>query len=134
MAKENNLKEALLRQMEANSNMTSGLDARSAEQVLAKEAAAVKRGKKVATFAWVVLLIFLFVAAAIELVSGGRPEWLMPAAILVFQALLMIAVICSVSLYVRSRTLSIHKIQASLASIEGLLKEMSQDKQSTDKT
>jgi len=134
MAKENNLKEALLRQMNGNSNMASGLDAGSAQQVLAKEAAAVKRGKRVTTFAWAVLLIFLFVVAVIELVSGGRPDWLMPAAIVVFQALLMIAVICSVSLYVRSRTLSIHKIQASLASIEELLKKMSPDKQPPDKT
>lgn len=134
MAKENNLKEALLRQMNENSNMTSGLEAGSAHQVIARDTAAVKRGKKVTTFAWMVLLIFLFVVAVIEFASGGRPDWLTPAAIVVFQALLIIAVICSVSLYVRSRTLSIHKIQASLTSIEELLKKMSPDKQQPDKT
>jgi hypothetical protein len=134
MAKENNLKEALLRQMNENSNMTSGLEAGSAHQVIARDTAGVKRGKKVTTFAWMVLLIFLFVVAVIEVASGGRPDWLMPAAIVVFQALLIIAVICSVSLYVRSRTLSIHKIQASLTSIEELLKKMSPDKQPPDKT
>jgi prepilin signal peptidase PulO-like enzyme (type II secretory pathway) len=134
MAKENNLKEALLRQMNENSNMTSGLEAGSAHQVIARDTAAVKRGKKVATFAWMVLLIFLFVVAVIEFASGGRPDWLTPAAIVVFQALLIIAVICSVSLYVRSRTLGIHKIQASLTSIEELLKKMSADKQPPDKT
>jgi len=134
MAKENNLKEALLRQMDGNSNMTSGLDTRSAQQVLAKDAAAVKRAKKVTLFAWAVLLIFLFVVAVFEVISRGRPEWLTPAAILVFQALVMIAVICSVSLYIRSRTLSIHKIQASLTNIEELLKKMSQDKPTTDRT
>jgi len=133
MAKENNLKEALLRQMDANSNMTSSLDSRLVHQVIARDTALVKRAKRVTTFAWAVLLIFLFVVAVIEVVSGGRPDWLMPAAILVFQALLLIAVICSVSLYVRSRTLSIHKIQASLTGIEELLKKISQDKQSTDK-
>lgn len=134
MAKENNLKEALLRQMNENSNMTSGLDAGSAHQVIARDTAGVKRGKKVTTFAWMVVLIFLFVVAVIEFASGGRPDWLMPAAIVVFQALLIIAVICSVSLYVRSRTLTMHQIQAGLANIEMLLKKMSQDKESTDKT
>jgi len=74
MSKENNLKEALLRQMDENSNMTAGLAAKSAQQVLAKETAAVKRGKRVTTFAWAVLLIFLLVAAVLEVATGGRPD------------------------------------------------------------
>lgn len=134
MAKENNLKQALLRQMDENSNMTSGLDSRLAHQVIARDTALVKRAKKVTVFAWTVLLIFLFIVAVIEVASGGRPDWLMPAAIVVFQALLLIAVICSVSLYVRSRTLTMHQIQAGLANIEMLLKKMSQDEQPPDKT
>ena len=133
MAKENNLKEALLRQMNENSNMTSGLDAGSAHQVIARDTALVKRAKKVATFAWAVLLIFLFVMS-VESISAGPPDWLTAAVILVYPALLLIAVICSVSFYVRSRTLTMHQIQAGLANIEMLLKKMSQDKQPTDKT
>ena len=58
-------------------------------------------------------------------VMESRPE-LVPTFIIVWQALLLIAVIFTVSLYVRSRTLTMHQIQSSLAHIEEHLKKMSE--------
>jgi len=127
MAKEN-MREALLQQMNKSSNMTCGSNEKSVQQVIAKDTASVKRAKKVTMFTWSLLLIYLLVVAVIEVVPWSHPDWFTPAAILVFQALIMIAVICSVSLYIRSRTLTLHKIQARLANIEEQLKKMSQDK------
>ena len=54
-----------------------------------------------------------------------RPE-LVPAFILVFQGLLLIAVILTVSLYIRERTLTMHQLQTSLAMIEEHLRKMAQ--------
>jgi hypothetical protein len=49
-----------------------------------------------------------------------------PVFISVWQALLLLVIVFTVSLYVRSRTLTMHQIQASLALIEEHLRKMSQ--------
>jgi len=128
MAKESNIKQELLKQMNKNNEKKNQTGKHSMRQILMKNEARVKRMKKITTFAWALLVAWLLAAAVIGIIPGGHNDWWAAAAIMIFQPLLLIAVIFSISLYVRSRTLNMSKIQASLTNIEEQLKKLSQDK------
>jgi hypothetical protein len=98
-------------------------------QVLAKDQAVVARMKRLTTYSWILLAASMAVAGVIEL---GFPDVLKseplrtPLFIIVWQALFLIATVFTISLYIRSRTLTMHQIQSSLALIEEHLRKMSQ--------
>jgi hypothetical protein len=139
MTGERNLREELLQQNGGSS--PEGRDLRDA--ILAKDQTRVKRMKWVAAISWVVFLLFFAASVFFEVmrrhsqrimgvsareIAGFFPEydWLVPAAILVTQALFILAVVMTFSLHTRSRTLTMHQIQASLAQIEEHLKKMAE--------
>jgi len=128
MAKENEIKEELIKRMNENSNQIPKADKNSVQQILKKDKTEVRRMKKLAVFTWLLFIISLIVAGIIEAFPGPHPDWFPPTVIIVTQGLLIIAVIFTVSLYVRSRTLTLHQIQSRLSNIEEQLKKMSQDK------
>jgi len=128
MAKENNLREELLGQMEQSPGSTSNINPKSAQEILARDTARVRRMKHVTVFSWLLVIASFIVVGILEAVPGSRKELWMLIAIIVVQPLLLIAVVFTISLYVRSRTLNMRQIQATLSDIQEQLKKMSQDK------
>ncbi len=125
MATEKNFKEELLNQNGIGTQAAAELR----DKVLARDQAAVARMRRLTHYSWIAVVASLVAAGAVRLwfpdVREFRPE-LVPTFIIVWQALLLIAIVLTISLYVRSRTLTMHQIQASLALIEEHLKKMSQ--------
>ncbi|MCX5646467.1 MAG: hypothetical protein NTZ17_17570 [Phycisphaerae bacterium] len=125
MATMKNLRDELLNQNGVG--VQKGDDLR--DKVLAKDRAQVARMKRLTIYSWILLAASMAVAGVIEL---GFPDVLKseplrtPLFIVVWQALLLIAVIFTISLYVRSRTLTMHQIQSSLALMEEHLRKMSE--------
>ncbi len=125
MATEKNLREELLNQ--------NGVGARKGDdlrdRILAQDQARVARMNRLTIVSWIVVAASLVAAGLFRLsfpdVLARKPQ-LVPLFITVWQALLMLAIIFTISLYIRSRTLTMHQIQASLALIEEHLKKMSQ--------
>ena len=125
MTTDKDLKEELLRQ--------NGVDAQKGQdqrdEILARDRAQVARMKKLTIIGWILVATSFAVAGTFEL---SFPEvlkakaLLVPLFIMVWQGLLLITIIFTVSLYVRSRTLTMHQIQSSLALIEEHLRKMSQ--------
>ena len=133
MAKNNDLKEELLKQMDKDSNKMPGANIKSPKEIIAKDMARVKRLKWITIFSWLLVFVCFVTGAFLERARNSHSlidteqVWL-NSLIVILQALLLIAVIFTISLYVRWRTLTIHKIQARLANIEMLLQKMTQDK------
>jgi mannose/fructose/N-acetylgalactosamine-specific phosphotransferase system component IIC len=127
MAKEKNIKDELLKQIE------HAPDTNAAAKILARDTARVKRMK------WLTIITWSFVAACF--VGGGVLEhahragvvleeelFLMAFMMALARILSLFAVVFTISLYVRSRTLTIGQIQVRLAAIEEQLRRMAQDK------
>jgi len=130
MTEEMKLKEELLEQGRSNGTLDSTRSSKSIQEILAKDEARVKRMRLVTKLTWLLALLSLVAACAVLLFTDAtriRPQWV-PAFLIAWQFLLIIAASFSVSLYVRSRTLTMHQIQARLASIEEQLKKMAQEK------
>ena len=133
MAKENDIKEELLKQMDKDPDKMPEANIKSPKEIIAKDMARVKRLKWITVFSWLLVLVCFMAGAFLERARNSHAlidteqVWL-NSLIVILQALLLIAVIFTISLYIRWRTLTIHKIQARLANIEMLLKKMSQDK------
>ncbi len=124
MATEKNLRDELLNQN--GSSARKGNDLR--DQVLARDEANVARMRTLTIYSWIVVGVSLAIAGIVRVsfpdVLEFRPQ-LVPLFITVWNGLLLLAVIFTISLYVRSRTLTMHQIQSSLALIEEHLRKMS---------
>jgi len=134
MAKENELKEELLKQMDKNSDHKS-IKIKSPQEIIARETVRVKRLKWGVIISWLVIFGYWAAGAFLECImifygaSNGFPRGFWTRMLSVkSQPLLLIAIILTVWLYISSRTLTMHKIQIRLAKIEEHLKKMSQDK------
>ena len=125
MTAEKNLRDELLKQNGVGTQ--KGDDLR--DKVLAKDQANVTRMRRLVPYSWIVVGVSLVAAGVVRLsfpdVIESKPQ-LVPLFITVWQGLLLIAVIFTISLYIRSRTLTMHQIQSSLALMEEHLKKMSQ--------
>ncbi len=133
MAKENDLKDELLKQMDKDPDKMPEANIKSPKEIIAKDMARVKRLKWITIFIWLLVFVCFVTGAFLERARNSHSlidteqVWL-NSLIVILLALLLIAVIFTISLYVRWRTLTIHKIQARLANIEMLLQKMSRDK------
>ena len=133
MAKENDIKEELLNQMDKNSDKIPEANTRSSKEIIEKDLARIKRLKWITICSWL-LVGFCFIAAAFleraqdsNALIDAEQVWF-NSLIIILRALLVIAIFLTTSLYIRSRTLTIHRIQIRLSNIEILLKKMAQDK------
>ena len=139
MAKEDDIKEELLKQMDSGPHKKPEIRASSVDEIIAKDRARIKRLKWAAVISWVLVAFCLIPAAFLEhaeesgVLTTNELVFLNSLA-LILRALLLIAIVLTVSLYMRSRTLTIHRIHARLANIEELLKKMSHDKQTADRS
>ena len=129
MAENNEIKEELLKQMDNNSHV----NAKSAQKIIAQDMARVRRMKWVTASSWLLVVICFLVTGVIQCDvknvdnnSSYLNMMRISLTILIFRALLLIAVFLTISLYIRSRTLTMHQIQARLAKIEEQLRRMSQ--------
>ena len=133
MAKETNIKDELLKQIEHTP------DINVAAKILARDTARVKRMK------WLTIITWSFVAVCF--VAGGVLEHAQRANVLLEEEFILMdflmalarilslfAVVFTISLYVRSRTLTIGQIQVRLAAIEQILKEIAEDRSSSSKS
>ncbi len=129
MATERNLKEELLNQNGIGVQKAADLR----DKVLARDKAAVARMRRLTIYGWILVAGSLVVTGLARLalylafpdLRVSSIPW-DPTLIMIWQALLLITIFFTVSFYVRSRTLTMHQIQASLALIEEHLKKMSQ--------
>lgn len=129
MSENNEIKEELLKQMDNNSHV----NAKSAQKIIAQDMARVRRMKWVTASSWLLVVICFLVTGVIQCDvknvdnnSSYLNMMRISLTILIFRALLLIAVFLTISLYIRSRTLTMHQIQARLAKIEEQLRRMSQ--------
>ncbi len=131
MAKENDIKEELLKQMDTNSS-ASGDEIR--QLIIMKNTARVRRLKWITVVFWILVVICFTVAAIIECnVRGIESDTLYMDTLLgsisaiIFQAIFLIAIVLTISLFIRSRSLTLQQIQTRLANIEEQLKRISPD-------
>ncbi len=133
MAKENDIKEELLKQMEKDSDKIPEANTKTSKEIITKDLARIKRLKWITICSWILVGICFIAAAFLERAQdsnaliNAEQVWL-NSLIIILRALLVIALFLTISLYIRSRTLTIHKIQIRLSNIEMLLKQMAQDK------
>ncbi len=138
MAKENDIKEELLKQMNKDPDKMLEANIKSPKEIIAKDMARIRRLKWITTFSWLLVVAFFIVGGIIEN-AVPYPRFpgttykavgviILPTLVVVLKALILISVFFTISLYVRSRTLSIKQIHIRLINIEEHLKIMSQDK------
>ena len=138
MAKETDIKDQLLKQMDLNA------DPQAAQKIFAKDFARIRRLKWITVISWLIVAACFVVMSLVKYALGSPsllgPMWRIETTlldseiaalrglILAWRGLLLIAVISTVSLYVISRTLTISQIKVRLAAIEQMLREMARDR------
>jgi hypothetical protein len=137
MAKESDIKQELLRQMDRNSVEATDVSVHSAREIIEKHKAQLRRLKWITAISWLVAILY-FVAMHIlknVLFEGNIGNfltedefWLIRHSETGLSVLILIAVLLSYLVYSKSRTLTILQVCARLANIEEYLKKMSQDK------
>ena len=137
MAKENELKEELLKQMDKDSDETANVSANSARKIIEKHKTRLRKLKWIAAIGWMITILYavamhklkvFLVNNKIEGVLTSDEFWLILWSDTCLMVLIIIAVLLTFLLYSKSRTLTILQISTRLANIEEHLKKMSQDK------
>jgi len=137
MAKENDLKEELLKQMYLNSPDATQPNANSAWEIIEKHKTGLKKFKWIAATGWLITILYAvamhnlkvyLLNNEIEDVLTSNEFWLIRRSDTCLMVLIIIAVLLTFLLYSKSRTLTILQISARLANIEEHLKKMTHDK------
>jgi hypothetical protein len=128
LKKENNLREALIEQMEQNSSRTPNINQKSAQAIIAKETARLRVITRLVRCSWLLLILCLAVAAVIAAVVRSINAPALVIMLMISQLFLLIAVGLTVWHWAMSRTISMRQIQAALSTIQEQLEKMSQDK------
>ncbi len=137
MAKENDLKEELLKQMDKDSVEAADVSVNSARKIIEKHKAQLRRLKWITAISWLVTILY-FVAMHIlkDILFDGNignfltedEFWLISHSDTGLKVLIVIAALLTYLIYSKSRTLTILQVCARLANIEEHLKKISQDK------
>jgi len=137
MAKENELKEELLKQLDKDSAGAAGANINSAGKIIEKHKIRLRKLKWIAAIGWLITILSALVLHnlkvfvlenKIERVLTSDEFWFIRRSDTVLMVLVIIAVLLTYLFYSTSRTLTILQISARLANIEEQLKKMSQDK------
>ena len=126
MATNNPLRDQLLQQAQLNGAGGPADAGQTIQTILARDEARVRRMKKLTLLAWIAFPVSFIVVAVLEWLLDS--DLVVPVGIMVVQMILLIAVSFTISLYVRSRTLTMHQIQSGLSNIEALLRQLTQEK------
>ncbi len=135
MTKENDIKDELLRQMEMDSGGSTDTNEDSTKKFLGHYSAQLKRLKWFTIISWIITILYWLGIHNLKVfLSDKHPyEYLLTKgefllydyADMGMRVLIVIAVLISVLMYYKSRTLTMLKISARLAGIEEQLKKMS---------
>ncbi|MFZ2148596.1 MAG: hypothetical protein WAV28_15385 [Sedimentisphaerales bacterium] len=137
MAKENELKEELLKQLDKDSAGVSDASVDSAGKIIEKHKTRLRKLKWIAATGWLITIIYavamhnlkvFLLDKNIEAVLTSDEFWLIRRSDTCLMVLIIIAVLLTFLLYSTSRTLTILQISTRLANIEEQLKKISQDK------
>ncbi len=137
MAKENDLKEELLKQMDKDSAEAADVSVNSAGKIIEKHKTRLRKLKWIAAIGWLITLSYaiamhnwkVFVLEnKIERILTSDEFWFIRRSDTCLMVLIIIAVLLTYLIYSTSRTLTILQISARLANIEEHLKKMSRDK------
>lgn len=137
MVEKSNIKRELLKQMEKGSNGMSGANIKSPQEIIVRDTKRVKLLKWITTISWLLVAVCFIFAAFLDWAEESNAivdierAWLRSLGT-ILRAMFVIAILFTISLcislFIRSRTLTIHQIQVRLANIEELLKKISQNK------
>jgi hypothetical protein len=129
MEKEYNIKQELLKQMTTDSVPDNQ---KISQEIISKNTTRVKRLKWIVIVCWLMVIVCFTIGAVAELNLKGiesdtlyKGTLLTSISVIIFRALFLIAIVLSISLFIRSRTLTLQKIQTRLANIEEQLKKLS---------
>ncbi|HUT30622.1 MAG TPA: hypothetical protein VMX13_12580 [Sedimentisphaerales bacterium] len=133
MAKESDMKKELLGQMGTASEGKREESAELAQKIIEKEEARIRRTKWETVIAWGLVVICFIIGAVVERLRMrqyfNEMELIWSHCLpMILRGLLLIAVVFTVLLYTRSRSLTIRQIQARLADIEALIKKMAEER------
>ncbi len=130
-----NIGQELLKQMDDTSAETPDCKKIPMMRIFERDTAGVRRLKRIVIIFWLLVVISFIVACTYTLNVRGIKNDLQYFSMLLggiatitFQAMFLISVILTISLFVRSRSLTMHQVQARLAGIEEQLKKICQDK------
>jgi hypothetical protein len=137
MAKENDLKEELLKQMDKDSTEAANVSKNSAGNIIEKHKARLRKLKWIAAIGWVITILYALAMHNLKEILlknniGGvltsNEFRLIRWSDTCLMVLIIIAVLLTYLIYSTSRTVTILQISARLANIEEHLKKMSRDK------
>ncbi len=130
MANEKNIKNGLLSQMNTDSAIN---DQKIRQEIISRNTARVKRLKWIVIVSWSLVIICFTIGAILELNIRGIESdtlymgtLLVSISVIVSEALFLIAIVLTISFFIRSRSLTLQQIQNRLAGIEEQLKKLSQ--------
>jgi hypothetical protein len=137
MAKANDIKKELLKQMDEDSVEATDVGMDSAKIIIEKHKAQLRRLKWIAATGWLITLIYAVgvynlknyvLKHSIEDVLRRNEFWLIRYSDLTLIVVIIISILLTYLVYTKSKTLTMLQICARLANIEEHLKKMSQDK------
>ncbi len=137
MAKENDLKGELLKQMDKDSTEAANVSKNSAGNIIEKHKTRLRKLKWIAAIGWLITILYavamynlkvFLLENKIEGVLTFDEFRLIRWSDTCLMVLFIIAVLLTYLIYSTSRTVTILQISARLANIEEHLKKMSQDK------
>ena len=136
MAKENDIRQELLKQMDVDSGERSGVNANSARKMIEQHKIQLKRLKWIAAIGWLIVLIYAIamhnlkvyvLKYQIEDILTTNEFWLLRRSDTGLVVLIIIAVLLTYLVYSKSKMLTMVQICARLANIEEHLRKMSQN-------
>ncbi len=137
MEKMKDIKEELLKQMDGDSAETTKVSTTSARKIIEKHKTRLRRLKLIAATSWLITIIYLvgmhnlkdyLLKYDLEGVLTRSEFMLVRYSDMGSDVLIIFALLLTYLVYRTSRSMTILQICARLASIEALLKKMSQDK------
>jgi uncharacterized membrane protein YdbT with pleckstrin-like domain len=136
MAKEKDIKEELLKQLDQDSTETVGVSANSAWEIIGKHKVQLKKLKWIAAISWLITLTCVLVLHNLKVyvfkqglddIFSENEFWFIRRSDTVSIVLVVICVLLTYLVYAKSKTLTMLQICARLTRIEEHLKRMSQD-------
>ena len=131
----NDMKEELLKQMDDDSTGASDAKPDSAQRIIETYAAQVRWLKWITVIGWAVTILYFATMSILkEILQVDINHVLTDEELFIrysdigLKVLLVIAVVLTVAVYLKSRTLTIRQIHIRLANIEKQLRKRSQDK------
>ena len=136
MDKAKDIKEELLKQMNGGSAGTTQVSQTSARKIIDKHKAQLRRRKWIAAIGWLITLAYIIalynlkeyvLRNSIEDVLTKSEFWLLRYSDMTKTVVVIISILLTYLVYVKSRTLTILQICARLTSIEEHLKKISEN-------